>query len=109
MANFSFNFNSFLVKIGEERLGKFDDLFLTKPNNQKFIFLFINSRASDLNKADISANKVNQSKEDFHFLQSYANSKMCLTLFAFELNRRLNKMKNFGLFKIKAFLKYFSK
>jgi hypothetical protein len=58
---------------------------------------FLFRRASDFNKSDISSTKVNQNKDDFHFLQTYANSKMCLTLFAFELNRRLNKLKKFGL------------
>lgn len=49
-------------------------------------------RGANLSKNDIGKSKCNVSKSEFHFMQQYCNSKMCLILFAYEMNRRINKL-----------------
>ena len=60
-----------------------------------FRLLFINcfySRGSNLSRNNIGVSQLNTSKNEFHFLQQYCNTKLCTILFALELNRRFNKM-----------------
>ena len=60
---------------------------------------FLLIRGANLSKLDICASKLNVSKIDFNFLQVYCNSKLSITLFANELNRRLNKSRSFCICK----------
>ena len=58
-----------------------------------------NARGANFNKFNICAPKLNPTPSEFNFLQMYCNSKSCMTLFANELNRRLNKSHSFAICK----------